>query len=86
MFKATKMVDCAIECVRVACPEPDFLEKHKSWLLTIVASLTAMLGVVFTYLLRSRCKKIACCGVSCIRQPVESNPSQIEVQHNPSGA
>ena len=64
-------INCPIDCVRAACPEPDFLEKHSTFVLTITASLSATLGVFLSYILKSRCKKIQCCGLSCDRDPIE---------------
>ena len=46
-------IECPIECVRSACPDPDFLEKHNAFVLTLVASMSATLGVLFNYLLKS---------------------------------
>jgi hypothetical protein len=74
-------INCPIDCVRAACPEPDFLEKHSTFVLTITASLSATLGVLLSYILKSRCKKIQCCGLSCDRDPIElkveeATPSQ----------
>ena len=30
------MVTCPIDCVKAACPDPDFLEKHSSFVLTVI--------------------------------------------------
>ena len=73
------MVDCPIECVRSACPDPDFLEKHSAWLLTIIGVFAACIGTVLTYFLKSRCSKIKFCCISCDRDVVELDASQIEV-------
>ena len=73
------MVECPIECVRSACPDPDFIEKNGAWLLTIIGVFAACLGTVLTYFLKSRCKKISCCGVSCDRDVVELSPQDITV-------
>lgn len=64
-------IECPIECVRAACPSPDFLEKHSAWLLTVMAAFTGCIGVMLTYFLKSRCRKINCCGVSCVRDVME---------------
>ena len=61
------MTECPLSCVRAACPDPDWLEKHSAFVLTITASASAALGIVFSYLLKSRCKNIRCCGVQCDR-------------------
>ena len=74
------MTVCPIDCVRAACPEPDFLEKHSTFVLTITASLSATLGVILSYILKSRCKKIKCCGLSCDREPIELTVEDATVQ------
>ena len=73
-------INCPLQCVRAACPDPDFLEKHSTFVLTMTASVSATLGVIFSYMLKSRCKKIQFCGFSCDREPVELRDSQINVQ------
>ncbi len=75
-----EMVDCPIECVRSACPEPDWLEKHSSFVLTLVGILSGLFGMVFTYFLKSRCKTIKCCGLECDRQVVELDPKDVRVE------
>ena len=72
-------VECPIECVRSACPDPDFIEKNGAWLLTIIGVFTACVGTVLTYFLKSRCKKIKCCGMSCDRDVLELSPQDVEV-------
>ena len=59
---------CPLECVNAACSEPDFIEKHGTWLLTVVGVATTFVGGMFAYLLKSRCKKIDCCCVKCDRE------------------
>ena len=73
-------VECPISCVRSACPDPDFLEKHGAWLLTIIGVATACIGTVLTYFIKSRCKKIKCCGMSCDRDVIELSPSEVEIK------
>ena len=73
------MVDCPIDCVRSACPDPDWLEKHSAWLLTIIGVFAACVGTVLTYFLKSRCKKIRCCGMTCDRDVVELSPQDVTV-------
>jgi hypothetical protein len=63
---------CPIECVK---DEPDFLQKHS----------TALLGVVFSYCLKSRCTNIRTPCLSCDRVPLNPNdiatsPEPIEVK------
>lgn len=73
------MVECPIECVRSACPDPDFVEKNGAWLLTVIGVFATCIGTVFAYLLKSRCKTIKCCGVACDRDVVALSPKSIEV-------
>ena len=73
-------INCPIDCVRAACPDPDFLEKHSTFVLTITASLSATLGVILSYILKSRCKKINCCGLSCDREPIELKVEDVNAQ------
>jgi hypothetical protein len=75
-------IECPIECVRSACPDPDWLEKHNGFVLTLVASFSAAVGVVLSYFLKSRCSTIDCCGMKCNREVVELNPDQVTVQRS----
>ena len=73
------VLQCPIECVRAACPQPDFLEKHSTFILTLCGVLGGGAAVMFTYFLKSRCKKIKCCGVECDRSPIQLNTNDITV-------
>jgi len=64
------MTVCPIECVRAACPTPDWLEKHETFTLTMVATVSAAITALLSYFLKSRCTKIKCFGMSCNRQPL----------------
>ena len=64
------MTECPIDCLRVACPEDTWLQSHESFVLTLTASLSALLGMILSYCLKSRCTKIKFCGFSCDRVPV----------------
>ena len=84
-MSGSTVVACPIECIDRAliCESPpDWLEKHNGFVLTLVASLSACFGVIFSYFLKSRCSKIKCCGLECIRTPIELKPDQIEVIPN----
>ena len=70
-------INCPLECVRSGCPQPDFLEKHNGFFITLIGSLSAMLGVVFTFCLRSRCKNIKTPCVSCDRDVIEIKKEEI---------
>lgn len=68
-------IDCPIECIdrSLICESPpDFLEKHSSFLITLIGILSGSVGVVLTYFLKSRCTEIRCFGMWCKRKPMES--------------
>ncbi len=67
----TMEIECPISCVRSACPDPDFLEKHSTFLLTLVGVVGGGIGVALTYCLRSRCTRISLGCLRCDRQPLE---------------
>jgi len=72
---------CPVECVKSGCPDsPDFLEKHDSFLLTIVASLSACVGLFLSYFLKSRCKKISTPCMSCDRDVLELEPNNTTIE------
>ena len=74
------MVECPIECVKSGCDDPpDFLTKHSGFLLTIVASASAMLGMLISYLLKSRCTNIKCLGLACQRDVIDLKASDVEI-------
>ena len=64
-------INCPIQCIKSGCDEPDFLQKHESFVLTITATLSATLGVILSYFLKSRCTKIRFCGFACDRTPLD---------------
>ena len=75
-WKTTAMVSCPIECVK---DRPDFIERNGAWLLSVIASVSACVGYCLSYFLKSRCKKIDCCGMKCDRAPLELNPTDAEL-------
>ena len=62
---------CNIECVNIGCPQPTFLQLHETFVLSIVGIGGSALGIMLSYFLKSRCKKIKVCfGLfSCDRVP-----------------
>ena len=72
-------IECPLECVRLGCPQPDFLERNGTWLLTVIASIGGCLATMFTYFLKSRCKLVKCFGVTCVRDVIELNASDVKV-------
>ena len=74
-------ITCPIECVRGGCPDLDWLEKHNGFLITLIGSLSAVLGVVFTYCIKSRCRNIKTPCVSCDRDVIEIKEENIEINN-----
>lgn len=75
------MVSCDIDCVDSLCPKPDFLEKHNGFLITLIGALSACIGVVFSYCIKSRCKNIKTCCISCDRDVIEIKKENIEINN-----
>ena len=74
------MDHCPIHCVRAACPDPDFIERNGAWLLTVLGMGGACAGGLLTYFLKSRCKKIQCCGLSCDRDVLDARDvAQVQI-------
>lgn len=69
---------CPIECVK---DEADFLQKHSTFVLTTIGSVSALLGVVMSYCLKSRCTNIKTPCLSCDRVPL--NPDDIAISPIP---
>jgi hypothetical protein len=69
---------CPISCVKSGCEDPpDFLTKHSTFVITLFGSLSACLGVVFTYFLKSRCKVIKTPCFECNRDVINVNDVEI---------
>ena len=77
-------VMCPGECLslmkEVACPAPDFLERNGAWVLTVIGLGAGLMGTILTYMLRSRCTNIKCCGAECVRDVVKLDPKQITIE------
>jgi hypothetical protein len=79
-----ELILCPLECLDplLTCgPQPDFIEKNASFLLTLIGALSACTGVVLTYFLKSRCNKIKLGCIECDRNVVNLEASQIEIQN-----
>lgn len=63
-------VVCPVECVSIACPRADFIERNGSFILMIVAAASGFAGIFFTYFLKSRCTTIRCFCITCDRDVV----------------
>ena len=62
------MTVCPLACLR----DDTWLEKHESFVLTLTASLSALLGMFLSYCLKSRCTTIKFCGLHCDRIPLDN--------------
>lgn len=79
-------VDCPISCLdrNLICETPpDWLEKHGTFMMTLVGALGAGCTVVLSYFLKSRCHKLRCCGVECDRTPIPLDATQVELSTVP---
>ena len=47
-----------------------FIEVNGTWVLSFTAVLSACISGTFVYFLRSRCTRIRCGCIECIRQPL----------------
>ncbi len=74
-----ELILCPIECLE---PQADFVEKHSTFLITLIGALSACAGVVLTYFLKSRCNKIKVGCIECERNVVSLEASQIEIQNS----
>lgn len=72
----TGTIQCPLECVNVACDEPDWVQRNGSWL---TALIMGVVGMVLTYFLKSRCYKIGCCGNYCERDVLKGTPDNSKV-------
>ena len=64
----TVSIVCPLECIHR--DEPDFLEKHSTFVITLVGCLSALVGSVFSYILNSRCKTVKTCCFNCERDVI----------------
>ena len=72
--KSSKLTHPEPRRVKAGCADPpDFLEKHNAFLLTVIASGSAALGLIFSYFLKSRCRTISIFNgcIACDRTPVD---------------
>lgn len=52
------------------CPATTFIQTNEAFLLTVVASISATLGLLLNTCIKSRCSIIKFCGINCVRQPI----------------
>lgn len=74
-------ISCPLECVRAGCPEPDFLEKNGTFIITVIGIIGGAGGMLLTYFLKSRCRHIKCCGLEVTRDVLALDPKDIQIEH-----
>jgi hypothetical protein len=68
---------CPIGCLNYDAD--DWLTKHSTFTLTLIGSLSACLGVVMSYFLKSRCSKISIGCISCDRVPPSDTVNTVNI-------
>ena len=71
---------CHPNCVKLGCDQPDWLEKHNAFLLSLIGVCSGVLGLCLSHILKSRCSKITCWGISCDREVVALTVDDIDKQ------
>ena len=64
--------------MRLLHEDHDFIERNGTWLLSMVGVLGGCLTGVLAYVLKSRCKRISCFGLSCDREVVALEVKDVE--------
>ena len=67
-------------CNPCNCPDPDFIERNGTWVVTMVGILATCVGGMFTYFLRSRCRNIKCWGMECQREVLALDPKDVKIE------
>ena len=75
-------MECPIECINKACPDPDFLERNGAWLLSVIGIVLGCFAGLLSYFLKSRCKRINCMGVVCDREVVAMDAASATISTN----
>lgn len=71
-------VNCSPDCVNIACKDPDWLETHESFIITLAGIIGGGFGVLLTYFLQSRCEEIKCFCIYCKRKVLETSEINLE--------
>lgn len=64
--------------------DPDFIERNGAWLLSVMGIMSACIGGLLAYMIRSRCTKIKCCGLECDRQVIDLTARDLRSLENGS--
>tara|TARA_R110002153_G_C13012121_1_gene466409 strand:+ start:40 stop:297 length:258 start_codon:yes stop_codon:yes gene_type:complete len=73
---------CPIQCINTGCVEDSFLEKNQTFLLTIFGLGGSAIGILLSYFLKSRCRKIGLCWgcLTCDRTVLELPIESVNVE------
>jgi hypothetical protein len=55
----------------------DFVQRNGTWLLSVMGVMATCTAGLFSFLLKSRCSKIKCCGLECDRQPIDITAADV---------
>ena len=72
--------------MRLLHEDHDFIERNGTWLLSMVGVLGGCMSGILVYMLKSRCKRIACLGMSCDREVVDLDPQEVKIETAPSAS
>ena len=65
------------------CQPTTFIQTNEAFLLTIVATLSGMFGLLLNTCIKSRCTAIKFCGLECIRNPIPVEElNNVNIQNN----
>lgn len=73
-------IECPIECMK---DSPSFVKENETFLLTIVATISGIIGLLLQSCLKSRCSEIKCFGLFCKREPLPLDGSDIAATPQP---
>ena len=59
--------------------DPDFIERNGTWILSMLAIVSAGVSGLFMYMLKSRCSTIKCCGAECQRDVVAIETTTVNI-------
>tara|TARA_R110001606_G_scaffold107234_1_gene231855 strand:+ start:2428 stop:2676 length:249 start_codon:yes stop_codon:yes gene_type:complete len=61
-------IECPIECCQK--DSPDWIKANETFVLTIVATISGIIGLLLNTCIKSRCSEIKCFGLFCKREPL----------------
>lgn len=73
-------IECPLECVK---DSPSFIKENETFLLTITATISGIIGLLLSTCIKSRCSEIKCFGVFCKREPIPLNSNNDESNDQP---